>query len=58
MCSIVVAELRSKGIYDIDPDNGSLIPKYKEIKIIFISDPFSDALSKALVDDYNEESKP
>ncbi len=53
-CVIVLAELRQKGIYDIDPDTGALIPKSKEISIVFVVDPYNERYLSAV----DEESKP
>ncbi len=41
-CKIVLAELRAKGIYDMDSSTGALVHKGKEIGIVFTYDPYSD----------------
>ena len=55
-CKFVLAELRQKGVYDMDPDTGALMHKGKEVGLIFMYDPYTDTMI-GLIDKDDDDDK-
>lgn len=58
-CDIVKKELRSKGVYDMDPHTNALTHKVngkqREVGLIFLYDPYTDSMMGLI--DPDDESR-